>query len=179
MSRIGKKPIPLPKGVEVKIDGGTVNVKGPKGSMTTPAADCLEYSVADGQIALTRKDENPVTRAQHGLRRTLLANCVEGVDKGFSKVLEVIGVGYRVAVKGNAIELALGFSHPVIVEIPTGLEAKAEGQKLTISGVSKEQVGELAARIRRLRKPEPYKGKGIRYENEQVRRKVGKSGGKK
>lgn len=179
MSRIGKKPIPLPKGVEVKIDGGNVNIKGPKGSLTTPAADCLDYSIADGQVTLTRKDETPTTRAQHGLRRTLLANCVDGVDKGFAKTLEVIGVGYRVAVKGNAIELALGFSHPVIVEIPKGLEAKAEGQKLTISGVSKEQVGELAARIRRLRKPEPYKGKGIRYENEQVRRKVGKSGGKK
>ena len=179
MSRIGKKPIPLPKGVEVKLDGNVVNIKGPKGALSTPVADCLEYSVADGQVTLTRKEDSPQTRAQHGLRRTLLANCVAGVDKGFSKTLEVIGVGYKVAVKGNAVELALGFSHPVIVDLPKGLEAKVEGQKLTISGIDKEQVGELAARIRRLRKPEPYKGKGIRYENEQVRRKVGKSGGKK
>lgn len=179
MSRIGKKPIPLPKGVEVKVDGNIVNIKGPKGTLTTVAADCLDYAVSDGEVTLTRKDESPLARAQHGLRRTLLANCVTGVEKGFVKVLEVIGVGYKVAVKGSAVELALGFSHPVIVELPKGVEAKAEGQKLTISGIDKEQVGELAARIRRLRKPEPYKGKGIRYENEQVRRKVGKSGGKK
>ena len=179
MSRIGKKPIPLPKGVEVRLDGNIVNIKGPKGTLSTPVSDCLEYSVADGQVAITRKEDTPQTRAQHGLRRTLLANCVVGVDKGFSKTLEVIGVGYKVAVKGSAVELALGFSHPVIVDLPKGIEAKVEGQKLTISGIDKEQVGELAARIRRLRKPEPYKGKGIRYENEQVRRKVGKSGGKK
>ena len=179
MSRIGKNPIPLPKGVEVKLDGGIINVKGPKGSLTTPAVDCLDYAIADGQVTLTRKNDSALARAQHGLRRTLLANCVTGVEKGFSKQLEVIGVGYKVAVKGNVIELALGFSHPVLVELPNGIEAKAEGQKLTISGISKEEVGELAARIRRLRKPEPYKGKGIRYENEQVRRKVGKSGGKK
>lgn len=116
--------------------------------------------------------------SQHGLRRTLLANCIEGVTKGFSKTLEVIGVGYRVAVKGNVIELAVGFSHPVLVELPAGLSAKAEGQKLTISGADKELVGETAARIRRIRKPEPYKGKGIKYETETIRRKAGKSGGK-
>ena len=179
MSRIGKKPIPLPKGVEIKLDGNSVNIKGPKGSLSTPLADCLTYDVVDGQVTVGRKDDSPLSRAQHGLRRTLLANCVAGVDKGFFKTLEVIGVGYKVAVKGNAVELALGFSHPVIVELPKGIEAKVDGQKLTISGIDKEQVGELAARIRRLRKPEPYKGKGIRYENEQVRRKVGKSGGKK
>ncbi|MDR2488642.1 MAG: 50S ribosomal protein L6 [Desulfovibrio sp.] len=179
MSRIGKKPIDLPKGVEVRFDGSVVNIKGPKGSLTTPLADCLDYALAGGQVSITRKDDSPLARAQHGLRRTLLANCIAGVDKGFSKSLEVIGVGYRVAVKGNVVELALGFSHPMIVELPKGIEAKAEGQKLTISGIDKEQVGEFAARIRRLRKPEPYKGKGIRYENEQIRRKVGKSGGKK
>ena len=179
MSRIGKKPIPLPKGVEVKLADGTLNIKGPKGSLTTPAAECLDYVIADGEVTITRKDDSRLACAQHGLRRTLLANCVEGVDKGFSKTLEVIGVGYKVAVKGNVIEMALGFSHPVLVELPSGMDAKAEGQKLTLSGSSKELVGELAARIRRLRKPEPYKGKGIRYENEQVRRKVGKSGGKK
>jgi large subunit ribosomal protein L6 len=179
MSRIGKLPIALPKGVEVKLAEGMLNVKGPKGTLTTPVADCLDYAVSDAEIVITRKDELRTTRAQHGLRRTLLANCVQGVDKGFSKTLEVLGVGYRVAVKGNTVELALGFSHPVLVDLPKGIEAKVEGQKLIISGIDKEQVGEIAARIRCLRKPEPYKGKGIRYENEQVRRKVGKSGGKK
>ena len=179
MSRIGKKPISLPKGVEVKITGNDLTVKGPKGEIATPVADCLEYAIAEEEITITRKDEEAYTRAQHGLRRTLLANCVLGVTAGFSKVLDIIGVGYKVAVKGNIVELALGFSHPVVVELPQGIEAKSEGTKLTISGVNKERVGEMAARIRRLRKPEPYKGKGIRYENEQVRRKAGKSGGKK
>lgn len=179
MSRIGKQPITLPKGVEVSLTDGLLHVKGPKGALTTPVADCLEYDIAVDAVTLTRKDDSRVARAQHGLRRTLLANCVQGVEKGFSKTLEVIGVGYRVAVKGNVVELALGFSHPVLVDLPKGIDAKAEGQKLTISGICKEQVGEVAARIRRLRKPEPYKGKGIRYENEQIRRKVGKSGSKK
>lgn len=179
MSRIGKQPITLPKGVEVKVGDAEVSVKGPKGTLTTAVADCLEYTVDGDTVTVTRKDETRVTRSQHGLRRTLLANCVEGVTNGFSKTLEVNGVGYRVAVKGNTIELALGFSHPVLVDLPKGLEAKVEGQKLTLSGMDKELVGEIAAQIRRLRKPEPYKGKGIRYENEQVRRKVGKSGGKK
>lgn len=178
MSRIGKQPIALPKGVEVKLAEGVLNVKGSKGALATPAADCLNYEINEGEVVISRKDDSRIARAQHGLRRTLLANCVEGVDKGFSKTLEVIGVGYKVAVKGNTVELALGFSHPVLVDLPSGIEAKAEGQKLIISGISKEQVGEIAARIRRLRKPEPYKGKGIRYENEQVRRKVGKSGKK-
>lgn len=179
MSRIGKKPIVLPKGVEVKLAEGVLNVKGPKGSLSTPAELTLDYAINDTEVVISRKDDSRIARAQHGLRRTLLANCVEGVDKGFSRTLEVIGVGYKVAVKGNTVELALGFSHPVLVELPGGIEAKAEGQKLTLSGIDKEQVGEIAARIRRLRKPEPYKGKGIRYEGEQVRRKVGKSGGKK
>ncbi len=179
MSRIGKQPIVLPKGVEVKLADGVLSVKGPKGALSTPAADCLDYAVSEAEVVITRKDESRLARAQHGLRRTLLANCVDGVNKGFSKTLEVIGVGYKVAVKGETVELALGFSHPVLVDLPKGVEAKAEGQKLTISGIDKEQVGELAARIRRLRKPEPYKGKGIRYENEHIRRKVGKSGGKK
>lgn len=179
MSRIGKQPISIPKGVEVKLDKGVVQVKGPKGSMTTPAVDCLDYTIDGDAVTLTRKNEERFTRAQHGLRRTLLSNCIEGVNNGFSKTLEVIGVGYKVAVKGKTLELALGFSHPVLVDLPAGIEAKVDGQKLTLSGVSKELVGETAANIRRLRKPEPYKGKGIRYENEQILRKVGKSGGKK
>ncbi|MDR0827455.1 MAG: 50S ribosomal protein L6 [Desulfovibrio sp.] len=179
MSRIGKIPVALPKGVEVKLEGGMINVKGPKGNLSTPVDENLHYEFKADEVVITRVDESRTARARHGLRRTLLANCVEGVAKGFSKTLEVIGVGYRVAVKGSIIEMSLGFSHPVLVDLPAGIEAKAEGQKLTISGISKEQVGELAAGIRRLRKPEPYKGKGIRYENEQVRRKVGKSGSKK
>ena len=134
--------------------------------------------MADGHVVLTRKNETRQASAQHGLRRTLLANCIEGVSKGYSKTLEVIGVGFKVAVKGSSIELAVGFSHPVVVDLPTGLEAKAEGNKLTVSGADKQLVGEFAASIRRIRKPEPYKGKGIKYENEQIRRKAGKSAGK-
>ncbi len=179
MSRIGKLPVVLPKGVEVKLGQDIVEVKGPKGSLETPLCNLLKYDVTAESVTITRIDsECRQTAAQHGLRRTLLANCVEGVSKGFSKTMEVIGVGYKVAVKGNILELALGFSHPVIVELPKGIEAKAEGNKLTISGTNKELVGEMCARIRRLRKPEPYKGKGIKYEGEIIRRKAGKSGAK-
>ena len=178
MSRIGKMPISLPKGVEVKVGQDAVEVKGPKGTLKTPLCPLLKYDLDGGKLTMTALEETRESRAQHGLRRTLLANCVEGVSKGFSKTLEVIGVGYKVAVKGNVVELAVGFSHPVLIEMPKGLEAKVDGQKLTISGIDKEQVGEMAAQIRRIRKPEPYKGKGIRYENEVVRRKAGKSGAK-
>ncbi len=176
MSRIGKLPIAIPSGVEVKLGADVINVKGPKGEVSTPCCSLIKYELVDGHMLLTRVDDSRDARAQHGLRRTLLANCVEGVTKGFAKTLEVNGVGYRVAVKGNVVELALGFSHPVLVELPAGLSAKAEGQKLTILGASKELVGEFAAKIRRLRKPEPYKGKGIKYETETIRRKAGKSG---
>ena len=179
MSRIGKLPIPVPNGVEIKIEDGKIDVKGPKGSLSTPAAPVLDYEIKDGHVHISRKVESNESREQHGLRRTLLANCIEGVTKGFSKALEVIGVGYRVAVKGNMVELFVGFSHPVIVDLPAGITAKADGQILTLSGIDKELVGETAARIRRIRKPEPYKGKGIKYVNEIIRRKVGKSGGKK
>ena len=139
----------------------------------------LSYEVTDGKVVITRLDETRQTRAQHGLRRTLLANCIEGVSKGFSKTLEVVGVGYKVAVKGDVVDLSVGYSHPVLIDLPAGISAKAEGNKLTISGVDKELVGEVAAQMRRVRKPEPYKGKGIKYDNEQIRRKAGKSGGKK
>ena len=179
MSRIGKLPIAIPSGVEVKVGADVVEVKGAKAALTTPVCDLLSYEVADGHITLTRKAETRESRAQHGLRRTLLANCIEGVTKGFSKGLEVIGVGYRVAVKGNIIELSVGYSHPGLVERPDGIKAVVEGQVLTLSGIDKELVGEMAAKIRRIRKPEPYKGKGIKYVTETIRRKVGKSGGKK
>ena len=178
MSRIGKQPIELPKGVEVKLGEDMVEVKGPKGTLQTPICSLLNYEIADGHLTITRKDDTRESNAQHGLRRTLIANCVEGVSKGFSKTLEVIGVGFKVAVKGNIIDLSVGYSHPVLIELPKGLEAKAEGTKLTISGIDKELVGEFAARVRRVREPEPYKGKGIKYENEIIRRKAGKSGGK-
>ena len=179
MSRIGRMPITVPAGVDVKIGTDVVEVKGPKGSISTPVCSLLKYELTDGHVVITRQEESRQSRAQHGLRRTLLANCIEGVTKGFSKSLEVIGVGYRVAVKGNMVEMALGFSHPVIMELPEGIKASVDGQVLTLSGVDKELVGETAARIRRLRKPEPYKGKGIKYTTETIRRKVGKSGGKK
>ncbi len=178
MSRIGKQPIVLPKGVEVKLGEDMVEVKGPKGTLQTPMSSLLNYELTEGLLTITRKDDTRESNAQHGLRRTLVANCVVGVSKGFSKTLEVIGVGFKVAVKGNIIDLSVGFSHPVLIELPKGLEAKAEGNKLTISGIDKELVGEYAARIRRVRKPEPYKGKGIKYDNEIIRRKAGKSGGK-
>jgi large subunit ribosomal protein L6 len=178
MSRIGKQPIVLPKGVEVKLGEDMVEVKGPKGTLQTPMSSLLNYELTEGLLTITRKDDSRESNAQHGLRRTLVANCVEGVSKGFSKTLEVIGVGFKVAVKGNIVDLSVGFSHPVLIELPKGLEAKVEGNKLTISGIDKELVGEYAARIRRVRKPEPYKGKGIKYDNEIIRRKAGKSGGK-
>ena len=178
MSRIGKQPIVLPKGVEVKLGEDMVEVKGPKGTLQTPMSSLLNYELTEGLLTITSKDDSRESNAQHGLRRTLVANCVEGVSKGFSKTLEVIGVGFKVAVKGNIVDLSVGFSHPVLIELPKGLEAKAEGNKLTISGIDKELVGEYAARIRRVRKPEPYKGKGIKYDNEIIRRKAGKSGGK-
>ena len=178
MSRIGKREIELPAGVSVELAAEAVTVKGPKGQLSTPTHPKIAYAVEDGKVVVTRVDDTRIARAQHGLRRTLLANLVEGVSKGFSKTLEVIGVGYRVAVKGNVIELQVGFSHPVLVELPAGLSAKVEGQKLTIMGADKVLVGEMAARIRRIRKPEPYKGKGIKYETETILRKAGKSGGK-
>ena len=133
-------PVALPKGVEVKLGDQMVEVKGPKGTLHTPVCGLLQYELADGHVTLTRREDTRESRAQHGLRRTLLANCVEGVSKGFAKTMEVIGVGYKVAVKGNVIELSVGFSHPVLVELPKGLEAKVEGQKLTISGIDKEMV---------------------------------------
>jgi len=179
MSRIGKLPIPIPTGVDVKIGSATIEVKGPNGLLETPLCDCLKYEIANNMVTITPLEQTRLSRSQHGLRRTLLANCIEGVTKGFSKTLEVIGIGYKVAVKGDVIELIVGYSHPVFVDVPKGINAVASGQKLTITGADKVLVGEMAATIRRIRKPEPYKGKGIKYENEIIRRKVGKSGGKK
>jgi large subunit ribosomal protein L6 len=179
MSRIGKKSIAVPANVTVTIGADTIEVKGPKGTVSTPVCSLIEYEQKDGHITLTRKDDSRQSNAQHGLRRTLLNNCIVGVTEGFSKDLEVIGVGYRVAVKGPIIELQVGFSHPVLIDVPDGINASVDGNILKLTGPDKEQIGEFAAQIRRIRKPEPYKGKGIKYTTETIRRKVGKSGGKK
>jgi large subunit ribosomal protein L6 len=178
MSRIGKNPIDIPAGVEVSVGASEIQVKGPKGSLTTPVDPAVEYKVEDGKVYVTRVDDSRRSRGQHGLRRTLLANCVDGVTKGFAKTLEVIGVGYKVSVQGQKVVLNVGYSHPVEFDLPAGLEAKVEGSKLIIEGTDKQLVGEVAAQIRRVRPPEPYKGKGIKYIDEIIRRKAGKSGSK-
>lgn len=178
MSRIGKKPIEIPSGVEVKVGATGVEVKGPKGALTTPLHPKVEYKIEDNSVVVNRVDETRLARAQHGLRRSLLANCIEGVTKGYEKGLEVVGVGYKVSVQGKKVILNVGYSHPVEYDLPAGIEAKAEGSKLTISGIDKQLVGETAAKIRRVREPEPYKGKGIKYADEIIRRKAGKSGKK-
>ena len=179
MSRIGKMPVVVPAGVEVKIGADVIEVKGPKGQISTPVCSLLSYEMKDGKITLDRKDDSRESNAQHGLRRTLLHNCTLGVTQGFSKSLEVIGVGYRVPVKGNMIELNVGFSHPVLIDLPEGIKASVDGNVLTLTGCDKDKVGEFASTVRRVRLPEPYKGKGIKYTTETIRRKVGKSGGKK
>ena len=178
MSRIGKLPVTIPSGVEVSVGKDAVQVKGPKGTLTTPVDEGVQYSVEDGAVQVARVDDSRTARARHGLRRTLLANCVEGVSKGYAKTLEVIGVGYKVSVQGKNVVLSVGYSHPVEFPLPQGIEASVEGNRLTISGIDKQAVGEVAAKIRRVRPPEPYKGKGIKYADEQIRRKAGKSGAK-
>ena len=177
MSRIGKLPIPLPQGVTVNIDGQNISVKGPKGELSLTVAEPIKITLEDNSVIVSRPNDEAVSKSLHGLTRTLIANNVHGVSTGFSKSLEIIGTGYRAASKGANIELALGFSHPVVVEPPKGITLAVEGNnKIIVSGVDKQAVGEVAANIRKLRKPEPYKGKGIRYEGEFVRRKAGKSG---
>ena len=178
MSRIGRLPVPVPAGVDVTIDGNDVTVKGPKGTLTRTIAQPLTVErQQDGTILVSRPDDERLSRSLHGLSRTLINNMVIGVTEGYSKQLEIVGTGYRVAAKGQAIELSLGFSHTVVVEPPEGIAFALDGTtKITVSGISKEQVGEVAANIRKIRPPEPYKGKGVRYAGENVRRKVGKAG---
>jgi len=178
MSRIGKKPIDIPSGVEVKIGPEAISVKGPKGALSTPVHPKVSYSLEGDKIQVSPVDESRMANAQHGLRRTLLANCIHGVTAGFQKTLEVIGVGYKVSVQGKKVVLTVGYSHPVEYPLPAGIDAAAEGNKLTISGLDKQMVGEVAAQLRRVRPPEPYKGKGIKYVDEHIRRKAGKSGAK-
>ena len=177
MSRIGKLPITIPGGVDVKIDGQKVTIKGAKGELSLVIAEPIRASVEGNEIQVSRPDDERDSRALHGLTRTLIFNNVVGVTEGYSKALEVVGTGYRAQQKGNGLELALGFSHPVIYEAPEGITISVEGSnKITVTGISKQAVGEAAANIRKLKKPEPYKGKGIRYAGENVRRKAGKAG---
>ena len=177
MSRIGRLPIDIPAGVDVKVDGSAVTVKGPKGELALTVASPIEVKVEDGQVLVTRPDDERESRSLHGLTRSLIANQIIGVTQGYSKGLEIVGTGYRVAQRGSSIEFALGFSHPVTVEPPAGITLTVEGNnKITVAGIDKQAVGETAANIRKIKKPEPYKGKGIRYAGEVVRRKAGKSG---
>ncbi|MEY4451467.1 MAG: hypothetical protein RLZZ380_588 [Actinomycetota bacterium] len=177
MSRIGKLPIPVPAGVEVKIDGQNIEVKGPKGTLSHVVPAPITIVLEDNTITVTRPDDERLSRSLHGLTRTLIANNIHGVTQGFSKGLEIVGTGYRVTAKGNDLEFALGYSHSITVTPPAGISFTVDGNtKLTVSGIDKQAVGEVAANIRKLRKPEPYKGKGVRYAGEVVRRKAGKSG---
>ena len=177
MSRIGKMPIPVPAGVDVTIDGQTVTVKGPTGELTRTFLPSMTITRDGDELIVTRPDDTRESKSAHGLPRTLRANMVEGVSNGFSKKLQLVGVGYRAALKGKDLEMQLGFSHPVLVEAPENITFEVPSQtEIIVSGPSTEQVGQVAANIRKWRKPEPYKGKGIRYEGEHVRRKVGKAG---
>jgi large subunit ribosomal protein L6 len=180
MSRIGKKPIPIPDKVTVTIDGRTITVKGSKGELTRTLPEGVTLKQEDGQVLVERINESRMARERHGLCRTLVANMVEGVSKGYERKLEIQGVGYRAAVQGPNLNLNMGYSHPVLIEPPAGIAFVVEGNtNVTVSGIDKELVGNTAAKVRAVRPPEPYKGKGIRYQGEKVRRKVGKTGGKK
>ncbi|MCL3860013.1 50S ribosomal protein L6 [Actinotalea sp. K2] len=178
MSRIGKVPVPVPAGVDVSIDGALVTVKGPKGTLTHTIPNPIAVTRGeDGTLVVARPDDERASRSLHGLTRTLLANLVTGVTEGYEKKLEIVGTGYRVTARGADLEFALGFSHPVHVTAPAGISFAVEGPtRFSVSGIDKQQVGEVAANIRKIRKPEPYKGKGVRYAGEVVRRKAGKAG---
>jgi large subunit ribosomal protein L6 len=178
MSRIGKKPITVPSGVEVNIDGQDVSVKGPKGTLSLTVAEPITVAKAEnGELEVKRPDDERRSRALHGLTRTLVQNLIVGVTDGYTTKMEIHGVGYRVALKGSDLEFALGYSHPVPIEAPEGITFAVETPtKFSVSGIDKQKVGQISANIRRLRRPDPYKGKGVRYEGEQIRRKVGKTG---
>jgi large subunit ribosomal protein L6 len=177
MSRIGRMPVGVPSGVDVTIDGREVTVTGPKGTLRHTVAAPIEVSKSDGVLTVTRPNDEGHVRALHGLSRSLIANMVIGVTEGYRKTLEIVGVGYRVQARGSDLEFSLGFSHPVIVTPPEGIAFRVEAPtRFVVEGIDKQQVGEIAANIRKLRKPDPYKGKGVRYQGEQIRRKVGKAG---
>ncbi len=177
MSRIGKKPINLPKGVEVKIEDDTVTVKGPRGELIQQLPADISLNISDDEILVTRPSDAKKHRAYHGLSRALVANMVEGVTNGFEKKLELVGVGYRAQMQGSKLMLTVGYSHPILIDAPEGIVFEVPAvTKITVRGIDKQLVGNTAAHIRAIRKPEPYKGKGIKYENEIIRRKAGKSG---
>lgn len=177
MSRIGKKPVTVPAGVTVTIDGTTVSVKGGKGELTRTFSDLVTIAQEGSEVLVTRNDESTESNAQQGLTRTLIHNMVIGVSEGFSKKLELTGVGYRAALKGTGLDLSLGYSHPVLVDAPEGISFEVpDNTHIVVNGISKEQVGQVAAEVRAKRPPEPYKGKGIHYEGEHIRRKLGKAG---
>ena len=177
MSRVGKEPVVLPDGVDFKVDGSHVTVKGPKGTLERDFSDLMSFNVEDGTVVVVPADEERETRALHGLSRALLNNMVVGVTDGYRRELQTVGVGYRANLQGRKLELAVGFSHPVHIEAPDGVDFEVpEPTKIIVTGIDKEAVGQTAANIRRVRPPEPYKGKGIRYAGEHVRRKAGKAG---
>jgi large subunit ribosomal protein L6 len=177
MSRIGRLPIDIPAGVNVTVEGSAVTVKGPKGELGLTVASPIEVKLEDGQLLVTRPDDERNSRSLHGLTRTLINNQIIGVTDGYTKGLEIVGTGYRVAPEGNGVTFALGYSHPITVQPPAGITFTVEGNnRVIVSGIDKQAVGEVAANLRKLRKPEPYKGKGVRYVGEVVRRKAGKSG---
>jgi large subunit ribosomal protein L6 len=178
MSRIGKQPVPVPAGVDVVIDGQSVSVKGPKGTLELAVAEPITVARGDdGTILVSRPDDERRSRSLHGLSRTLVANLVTGVTEGYTTKMEIFGVGYRVQQKGSNLEFALGYSHPVLIEAPDGITFAVETPtKFSVTGIDKQKVGQISSNIRRLRRPDPYKGKGVRYEGEQIRRKVGKTG---
>ena len=178
MSRIGKMPIGLAKGVDVKIEGSLVSVKGPKGALSQDLPAGISAELAEGQLLVTRRNDSKTQKSLHGLSRALLANCVNGVSAGFFKKLEIHGVGYSAELKGKTVLFKLGYSHPINFPVPDGIEIKVERSNLTVSGCSRQQVGQIAAEIRALRKPDVYKQKGIRYAGEHLRKKAGKAGGK-
>ncbi|MFM6967700.1 MAG: 50S ribosomal protein L6 [Microbacteriaceae bacterium] len=177
MSRIGRLPVEIPAGVTVSVADSVVTVKGPKGELTIAIAAPIQVAVDGNQVLVTRPDDERLSRSLHGLTRTLIANDIIGVTAGYTKGLEIVGTGYRVAQKGEGVEFALGYSHPIAIDPPAGITLTVEGNnKVIVSGISKQAVGEVAANLRKLRKPEPYKGKGVRYAGEVVRRKAGKAG---
>ena len=179
MSRIGRLPITVPSGVEVTLDGREVTVKGPKGTLSHTVAEPIEVAMEDGKVTVTRPNDINTVRALHGLTRSLINNMVVGVTEGYKKTLVIQGVGYRVVAKGKNLEFSLGYSHPITVEPPEGITFTVERPtQLTVEGIDKQKVGEIAANIRKLRKPDPYKGKGVRYQGEVIRRKAGKAGKK-
>ncbi|MBW3538390.1 50S ribosomal protein L6 [Candidatus Parcubacteria bacterium] len=175
MSRIGRQPIPIPNDVSVTLDGGRISVTGPKGSLELALPAGLRAAQADGRLTVTKAVENPQTQSVHGLARTLIDNMLVGVSRGYERQLEINGVGYRASVSGSVINLTLGFSHPVAYALPAGITAKVEKNVITVMGHDKQAVGQVAANLRALRKPEPYKGKGIKYANERIIRKAGKT----